>query len=396
MGSAHVPGMALRNCWTIGSPVKIVLFANTDWYLYNYRMPLAQAIQKPGHEVIMLSPPGKYGHLLEQAGFRWIKFPLSRRGKNPIYELNTIWRLYRFYQREKPAAVQHFTVKCVIYGSLAARWAGIKEIINAIPGLGHVFIDNSWQGRLLRWLVKRMYKFALRNTRVIFQNPDDQALFLDESLVESTSQTLIKGSGVDMERFAILPEPHGTPLVVLPARLLWAKGVGEFVAAGQMLHDEGIDVRFALVGDSDPETAGAVPLSQLETWQRRGEVEWWGWQEDIISVFRQSHIVCLPSYYAEGVPRSLVEAAACSRPIISTDMPGCREIVHHGENGLLVPSKNITALAGAIRMLLLDPDLRQKMGARGREIAETDFSLEQVIRKNLELFGISAVDRGPG
>ena len=239
-------------------------------------------------------------------------------------------------------------------------------------------------------------KWVRSRVGLVFQNPDDQALFLDESLVESTSQTLIKGSGVDMERFAILPEPHGTPLVVLPARLLWAKGVGEFVAAGQMLHDEGIDVRFALVGDSDPETAGAVPLSQLETWQRRGEVEWWGWQEDIISVFRQSHIVCLPSYYAEGVPRSLVEAAACSRPIISTDMPGCREIVHHGENGLLVPSKNINALAGAIRMLLLDPDLRQKMGARGREIAETDFSLEQVIRKNLELFGISAVDRGPG
>jgi len=393
MGCAHVPGVAFGNRGP-GYFVKIVLFANTDWYLYNYRLPLARALRQRRHEVLLLSPDGAYSTRLKEAGFKWEAFPLSRRGKNPFYELGTLWRLARFYRRERPEAVQHFTIKCVLYGSLAARWAGVKRVINAIPGLGHVFVSNRWQDRWLRWFVKEMYKFALRGTFVIFQNPDDQALFSREKLVEDGQQRLIRGSGVDMSCYVSLPEPDGVPLVVLPARMLWAKGIEEFVEAGRSLRESGIEARFVLAGDSDTATAGAVPPSQLEAWQKEGVVEWWGWQEDIISVYQKAHIICLPSYYGEGVPRSLVEAAACGRAVIGADTPGCREIVHHGVNGLLVPPRDSQALAGAIRYLVENPSLRREMGAKGREVAAIGFSLDKVIAENLALYELPFIEPG--
>ena len=366
--------------------VKVILFANTDWYLYHYRLPLAQAMQALGWEVTLLSPPGNYAVHLQEAGFRWLPFPFSRRGKNPLADLNLLRRLIKIYRAEQPDAVHHFTIKPVLYGSLAARWLKIPTIVNAIPGLGHVFIAKSIPGRVLRRTVRQFYHFALANTQVIFQNPDDQALFVRYSLVKDGQHHLIRGSGVDIEQLSPLPEPEGDPVVALPARLLWPKGVGEFVAAAQRLKSEGSAARFALIGRSDPGNPQAVPEEQLRAWAEEGAVEWWGWTDHIFSIYDRSHIICLPTYYGEGVPRSLIEAAACGRPIVATDQPGCREIVQDGENGLLVPVQDTQALADALRTLINDPQLRQRMGRRGRDLVVEKFSVDQVIRETLSVY----------
>jgi glycosyltransferase involved in cell wall biosynthesis len=366
--------------------VKVILFANTDWYLYHYRLPLAQAMQARGWEILALSPPGDYTARLQQAGIRWRPFPFSRRGKNPLSDLDLLRRLVKIYRAEQPDAVHHFTIKPVLYGSLAARWLKIPTIVNAIPGLGHVFIDESIPGRALRRAVMQFYRFALAGTQVIFQNPDDQALFSHYKLVREGQHYLIRGSGVDVERLAPLPEPQGDPVAALPARLLWPKGVAEFVAAAQRLKSEGLAARFALIGRGDPDSPQSVPDAQLHAWADEGAVEWWGWTDEVFSIYERAHIICLPTYYGEGVPRSLLEAAACGRPIVATDQPGCREIVQHGRNGLLVEVQDIDGLADALRTLITDPLLRQQMGGRGRALVVEKFSVDQVIRETLAVY----------
>ena len=365
--------------------MKIILFANTEWYLYNFRLSLAQALRSEGHEVVLVSPPGFYSRRLEEAGFRWIPFPLSRQGTNPMGELLTIWRLRNLYQMEKPDVVHHFTIKCVLYGSLAAHTSGIHSIINAITGLGFVFIGRGRRGGGLRWLVKALYRVALKNTQVVFQNEDDRALFFDLGLVTENQACLIPGSGVDTSRFVVEPDQPEPALVVLPARMLWDKGVREFVEAAHILKDQGVSARFALVGDTDPDYPACVPEQQLNEWQSAGIVEWWGWQEDMLAVYRRAHIVCLPSY-REGLPRTLAEAAACGRALVAADVPGCRSIVRQGENGFLVPVRDAKALAEALRILILEPRLRQKMGRCGREIVLREFSMERVLTDTLKLY----------
>lgn len=365
--------------------MKVLLFANTDWYLYNFSLPLAQALRAEGHNVVLLSPSGEYSTRLEQAGFQRIPFPLSRQGMNPFSEWITLWRLSRLYCRERPDLAHHYTIKCVLYGSLAARIVGVKGIVNEITGLGYVFIGDEWPMRLLRWMVRGLYRFALRNTQVVFQNPDDRSLFLRHRLVSEGQSRLIPGPGVDTERFILTPEPEGPPLVILPARMLWAKGVGEFVLAARLLREDGIHARFALVGDADPANPDAVPFDQLEKWRKEGIIEWWGWQEDMPALYRKTHIVCLPSY-REGIPKTLIEAAACGRPIVTTDVPGCREVVRHRQNGLLVPVRDSRALAEALKTLIGDAALRRQMGKQGRELAVAEFSLEKVIGQTLAVY----------
>jgi glycosyltransferase involved in cell wall biosynthesis len=371
------------------------MFANTDWYLYNFRLSLAEALRASGCELVLVSPPGKYAQRLQEMGFHWVEFEMSRRGMNPLVELNSLFRLTRLYRSEKPDIVHHFTVKCVLYGSLAAQMAGVKGIINAITGLGYVFIGRGWRAFFLRALVRLLYHFALGGTHVIFQNIEDREMFLHLKLVSPRQVHLIQGSGVDMQRYSpdgIAPE---LVLVVLPARLLWDKGVGEFVEAAKLLKAKGVAARFALVGDKDVNNPAGVAETFLLKWRELGVVEWWGWQEDMVNVYRQAHIVCLPSY-REGLPRTLVEAAACGRPLVAADVPGCRSIVRQGENGFLVPPRDGAALAIALERLILDGAMRCKMGLRSREIAMADFSVEQITDETLQVYrqaGLSGVEQ---
>jgi glycosyltransferase involved in cell wall biosynthesis len=365
--------------------MKILLMSNTDWYLYNFRLDLAEALRARGDEVTLASPGGEYVPQLQALGFRWLEISISRRGLNPLEELATIFHLWALYRREKPDIVNHYTIKCVLYGSLAARLAGVPRIINSIEGLGIVF---SGRNRFLQTVIQWMYRLFLVNTTVIFLNPDDFELFLHKGLVAPESAHLIPGSGVDVSRFSSFPEPDFAPsVVVFPARLLWEKGVGDFVESARLLKQRGVAARFALIGEPDPHNPSSISRQDVEAWVAAGVVEAWGWRQDMPAVYAESHIVCLPSFYREGVPRSLTEAAASGRAIVTTDAPGCREVVRHGVNGLLVPPRDPVALADALQTLLENPQLRQEMGQRGREIVEREFSSEIVIEKTLKVYG---------
>lgn len=364
--------------------MKIILFANTDWYLYNFRLDLAQALRVRGGQVIFLSPNGEYAPKLQALGFSWLEFPFSRRSMNPLAELATVYRLLRLYQREKPDIAHHFTIKCVLYGSLAAHLSGVKRTINSITGLGYAFNEGN---HILGAIARLFYRFVLKNTQVIFQNPDDLETFTQAKLLRPEQAHLIRSSGIDLARFTPQPEnKNQPPLVILPARLLKDKGVLEFVAAARQLKQRGVSARMALVGDPDPHNPTSVSPTEIQGWVAEGVVEAWGWQGQMTDAYAASHLVCLPSY-REGVPRSLLEAAATGRAIVTTDAPGCREVVRHGVNGLLVPPRDPAALADALQTLLENPQLRREMGQRGREIVETEFSSGIVIEKTLKVYG---------
>ena len=366
--------------------MKVILFANTDWYLYNFRRDLAMALRKRGDEVVLLSPKGEYAGRLIEMGFRWVDFPLSRRGMNPLGELESVYNLHQFYRKEKPALVHHFTVKCVLYGSLAAHLAGVTAIVNSITGLGYLFLPGGLLKNMLRVFIRAWYRLAMRGTQVIFENAEDQAVFLQNEFIHSENGHLIPGVGVDTHRFVPTPEPEGKPVVLLAARLLWDKGVGEFVEAARRLRSEGIQARFALAGRTDSGNPASIPGAQIEAWHDEGVIEWWGWSEDMAAILANVNIFCLPSYYREGLPTVIMEASASGRPVVTTDWPGCRDAVINGVTGLLVNAKDVTSLADAIRKLVTDPDLRQKMGVAGRASVEEKFSSNKILAQILSVY----------
>lgn len=362
--------------------MKILFFANTDWYLYNFRLPLARALREQGHQVVLLSPPGRHSVLLQEAGFEWCAFDLQRKGTNPLTELRAIARLARLFREIHPHVIHLFTIKPVLYGSIAARWSGVRHVICAITGLGHVFTSHN---PLLLGLVKLLYRFSLRGRVVVFQNPDDRDLFLSQSLARIEQTRLIPGSGVDTAHFSPRPLSLENPIILLPGRLLRSKGVAEFVGAARRLKQKHPAARFALVGDTDFGNPESVTAPELDAWQKEGIVEWWGWRENMADVLAQASIVCLPSY-REGLSRTLLEAAASARPIVATDVPGCRDIVRTGVNGLLAPARDTEALARALDEILSHPETWQTLGQRGREIVEAEYSLPKIIAQTLQIY----------
>ena len=367
--------------------MKIILFANTPWYLFNFCFPLADAIRQNGCEILLVSPEGEYAERLKATGFRHLPFPIQRRSINPVTERRTYNQLVHLYQLEKPDIVHHFTTKCIIYGSLAAHSVGVRLVVNSVTGMGYAFAGNQIPRRFLRLIIKQLYRRALVGTSVLFQNPNDRTEFIKEKLVFSEQTVLIRSSGVNLERFKVFPEPDGPPLVVLAGRLLYDKGVVEFVKAARLLRSRNVVARFVLVGEPDHQNPASIPLNKLMKWDSEGTVEWWGWQEDMAKVYHQAHIVCLPSY-REGVPKTLIEAAASGRPIVTTDTYGCREVVQNGKNGLLVPVRSVCELADALQVLIENKELRQQMGLEGRRVAEGDFKLQNVLTAILGVYGI--------
>jgi len=369
--------------------MKIVLFANTEWYLYNFRRSLALALRDAGHEVLLISPDGPFGARLRGLGLRWQPLPMDRRSLNPLREAWLLWHLVRLFRSEHPALVHDFTIKCAVYGSLAARLAGVPARVNAVAGMGFVFISNSLKARVLRPLVRTLLKLTLGggNARLILQNPDDVALFERAGLVDPAHIRLIPGSGVDCARFH--PDPARIPenrlRVLLPARLLWDKGLAEFVQAARLLRSEGRAIDFLLAGDPDPGNPAAVPETEIRAWVTEGVVQWLGHVEDMPALLRSVHIVALPSY-REGLPKGLIEAAASGCALVTTDVPGCREVVTDGVDGLLIPAQNATALAGAIARLQDDPDLRLRLAEAGRIKALVQFDERVVLRDTLAVY----------
>lgn len=381
--------------------MKILLFANTDWYLYNFRRSLALALKDAGNEVILLSPPGVYGEKLLAMGFRWIPAPLNRRSLNPFDEIAFFFWLIRFLRNENVDLVHGFTIKCVVYAGIAGRLANVEGRVCAVAGMGYVFTNDDIRARVLRPFLKTVFRIALggKGLRLILQNPDDVKFFQDTGLVDARVIRLIPGSGVDCVRFfpRAVSSHHRQDSarrmrVVLPARLLWDKGLAEFVDAARLLRAKGLLVDFLLAGAPDVGNPASVSDVVLQSWVEEGIVEFLGHVEDMAALYHSVDVVVLPSY-REGLPKGLIEAAACALPIVTTDAPGCREVVSNEVDGLLVPIKNAIELAAAIERLCADPALRARLGSSARSKVLNQFDERIVVSKTIdvyrELMGVS-------
>lgn len=362
---------------------KLAYVVTEDWYFLSHRLPLAQQALEAGFDVVVITRVGQYGESIRKAGIRVIPFSMNRSGMNPFREFLSAMKLSFVLRKEGPDIVHLVALKPVVLGNLATRLAGIRSRVSAVAGMGFLFTDSG-RGGLLMHLLRGAMGRLLRGSTVIAQNPDDAQL-LEKLGVPSRDIRLVEGVGVDLERFKPQPEPPGKPVVMLASRLLRDKGVGEFVEAAAMLRERGHSARFVLVGDADPSNPTTVSRKELDQWQDEGLVECWAHQEHMQDILAAAHVVCLPSY-REGLPKVLLEAMACGRPVVATDVPGCREVVTEGQNGLLVPPRDAVALADAISRFLEEVSLRKAFGREGRKLAEQRFSDRTLAAKTLEIY----------
>lgn len=369
--------MGRRLLWVVNNPAFVV----------SHRFSLLRAARAAGFDVRVAAPDGPGRDALAGAGVPFHPIPMVRGARGWWNEWKTLRSLIRLYRELRPDLVHHLTIKPILYGGFAARWTGVPAAVHAVTGLGYAFLSEGLASRGRRLLIRRLYRHAMAHpgSTTIFQNPDDRDEFVKTGLIEPSRAELILGTGVDLNQFAATPEPPGPPIVALPTRMLWHKGVREFVEAAALLRKESVAARFALVGDEDPGNPASIPRSQLEEWKRGGTVEWWGQRGDMPKVLADCHVVCLPSY-REGLPRVLIEASACARPLVAFDVPGCRQIVRPMENGLLARERTAASLAAALRTLIEDPALRTKLGIRAREIAARDFAEERINGQTLDVY----------
>jgi len=369
---------------------KLVFVVNDVGYLLAHRLLVVLAAQKAGFEVHVVAPEGDKKETLREYGFIYHPWPVTRSGKNPFVEIALIWKLTRIFRHLKPDILHSMTIKPVLYGGIAARLAGCPRVIATIPGLGIVFSGENFKAIFLRFLVARLYRVALKHPRlrVVFENDDDAKIISHLAALAPEEVCLTSGVGVDLMEFAFEPLQPGTepPIAVLASRLLKPKGVPEFVAAAQKLRERGIKARFVLVGSPDGKNPESVSEDFIAASVRDGIVEHWGHRSDMPGVLRQSSLVVLPSYYREGRPRILLEAAAAGRAVVTADTPGCRDAVIPGVTGLLVPPRDAGALADAMEQLLGDRERLQAMGKAGRELAERDFDVRGVVGRHLEIY----------
>ncbi len=364
---------------------RLLYLITEDWYFWSHRLDLARAARDAGYEVIVATRVTDHGERIRGEGFRLEPLKMIRRSRNVLHELSTIAELVRLYRCVRPDIVHHVALKPILYGSLAAWIAGGPAVINAFAGLGYVFIEE--RNRLLRWCVKTALKAMLRLgcSTVLVQNHDDQGQLVREGVVPASRTRIIAGSGIDIRMFCLQPLPTGIPIVLLPARMLWDKGVGEFVEAARDLRHQGVMARFVLLGRCDEHNPAAIPQLRLDEWVQEGVVEWWGHRDDMPTMYGIAMLVVLPSY-REGLPKVLLEAAACGKALVATNVPGCRDIVRDRFNGLLVPPKDPTALAAAIDELLSDHRVREVMGQRNRILALSEWSGAKISEQVLTLY----------
>lgn len=365
---------------------KLLFVVTEDWYFVSHRLPHAIAALEAGFDVVVATRISTHENTIREAGIRVIRLELSRRGGRPLKE---IYQLISLFRIECPDLLHLVALKPVVYGGLAAWLAGLSRGVYAIAGLGGFASSRGLRAIVSRLILKLLLKFLMlrKGWRTIVQNPDDRD-FLVRGGVSCDRIRLIRGAGVDVSRF----HPLGTatqnesPTIIFAARMLWNKGAGEFVAAARQLQAIGVKSRFVLVGAPDLHNPGSVPEHTIREWVADGVVEWWGHRADMADIYQHAHIACLPSAYGEGVPKTLLEAAACGLPIVTTNAPGCREVVTDGFNGYLVPPKDVNALAGALLQLIHDPVLRAKQGKASRRLAEAEFRIENICRQTLEIY----------
>ena len=329
-----------------------------------------------------------YDEAIGKLGVRFKSLPIDQGGMNPFADLRLLVTLYLWYRAEGPDVVHHFTIKPVIYGSIAAYLAGVPKVVNTISGLGYVYARR---GGLLRKLVNVLYRIGLRRaTHVFFQNEEDRQLFVDTGIARPECTSVVPGSGVDLARFrferAIDTNAPRNVVVLIVARLLKDKGIGEFVEAARAVRSLRGGITFRIMGGIDSSSPSAIKKEDLDGWVRNGIVEWLGHRDDVRPVLQEADIVVLPSYYPEGTPRSLLEAAAMGKPIVTTDTVGCRNVVENGINGFLVPARDVKTLADAILELSNSTELRRQMGQAGRRKMEREYDERIVIDKTVAVY----------
>ena len=366
---------------------KLLFLVNVDWFFLSHRLPIAIEALNKGYEVhVATGITDKLG-VLQSYGFVVHPLAIGRSSTGLWGELRTFWNIFRLFKQVQPNIVHLVTIKPVLFGGIAARLAGVSSVVAAISGLGFVFLAKGTKAEILRFLVSTLYRLALgkSNLKVICQNSNDRETLVRIAGLKPDRVVIIPGSGVDLSAYAVKPHSKGVPVVIMAARLLRDKGIYEFVAAAQLLKQRNVDVRFRLVGDPDPDNPATVSQDELSAWRNEGVVEVLGYRDDIANLFAESSIVVLPSY-REGFPKVLIEAAACGRAVITTDVPGCRDAIEPGQTGLLVPVKDPTALADAIQRLIDDPELYESMGRAGRVLAERTFAIEKVVDTHMEVY----------
>ena len=368
-------------------PHRLLIVVNDPGFFLSHRAPIATEASRQGFEVHVATPVGPAVQDISALGFFHHPLPMTRSGVNPLSEVRLFLHLYRLFRTVRPSLVHLVTIKPVLYGSLAARLAGVPAMVAAISGLGHVFTLGSLKRRVLRMLVTLLYRAGLRHrtARVIFQNPVDRSVLVEAGCVRAAQAVMIRGSGVDLALCRMVAAPIGPPVFVFAARLLRSKGIGEFVAAADVLAARGIPARCLAAGEPDPQNPDSVTLAEIENWRARGCVKFVGFRP-VAELFAAANVVVLPSYYGEGLPKVLMEAAACGRPVITTDMPGCRDAVEAGVTGILVSPRDIVALADAMADLAADEDRRARMGQAGRALAEREFGVEKIVAAHLAIY----------
>jgi len=368
---------------------KILILVNYLSFFLSHRLPIAEALLAKGFEVFI-----GYGELrgadpklLEQRGFKVDFIPMQPGGLNLLKDLKTLYYIWVFFKRVEPDIVHLITIKPYLYGGIISRLCGVRGLITAVSGLGTLFVNKDLKSKLIRLLLYPIYKLAFNhlNQKVIVQNKDDLKVLVNWGVLNPSKVKLLKGSGVKLENFTNLDEPGGTPVVCFAARLLRDKGVYEYVSAVRLLKERGIKAEFLLAGDLDINNPTGLKLKDLNKIRDEGYVKIIGYQKDIATLYAKSHIICLPSY-REGFPKSLIEAAAAGRAVVTTDVPGCRDAIIPNKTGLLVPIKDSQKLADALQWLIENSKERIAMGKAGRNFAEKEFKIEKIILNHLDIY----------
>lgn len=369
--------------------MRIVFVINRLDFLLSHRIDICIAAIQKGYEVHVISPNNEsVTSILKGMGIFFHELELSRSGKNPFLELKTALNLFRLFKKIKPDLVHLITIKPYLYGGIVARLTRVPAVVSAVAGLGILFSSAELKYRLIRLSIYPLFKLAFghKNQIVIFQNSTDRRILVNWKVIHAHKARMIRGSGINLSSYPALPEPESHPLVVsFAARLLKDKGVEVLVNASRLLKYKKIDVHFWLIGKIDSGNKNSITQQQLTDWENEGLVKILGFRSDIADLFSKSNIITLPSFYGEGLPKVLIEAAACGRAVITTDHPGCRDAVEF-DTGVLVPIKDHIALADAIQDLIHDSKKRQRMGEAGRRLAELEFSIEKVVASHIQIY----------
>ncbi|MDX1519687.1 MAG: glycosyltransferase family 4 protein [Gammaproteobacteria bacterium] len=374
-----------------GVKPSLLFLVTEDWYFMSHRAELARAAVEAGFDVSLVTQVSRHEAEIRDMGIALYPVVFPRSFRRPWQDIRTLTGTCKALRAASPDIVHHVSLKPIVIGSLLHKTgpcAGNKPaVINAFTGLGYVFTSQKFSARMIRAILVPLLKSLLRgrNHFLLFQNRDDMRMMIDQGIARENQCTLIPGSGVNVHKYSPTEEPEGPPVCTLVSRMLYDKGVQDFVEAARLVKEQGVNARFVLVGDTDPENPAGIPEHVLQSWHRDGNIEYLGRQQDVSDVYANSHIVVLPSH-REGFPKTVIEAAACARPVITTDVPGCRDAIVPGETGKLVPAKDPGALAAAMIELINDKQQRERLGRAGRSLVEEKYASGVINSQFIKLY----------